>query len=96
MPKIRDKEGILEIQIGTCRVSINKECKLIRMFNDLFIGLFFVCGSLLNFFETLSMYGNVLYFAGSMILASRAWRSIQSNIEVKYKESETTNGQHYY
>lgn len=56
-----------------------KQWKLTRTANDLLIGIFFVLGSLLNFFEFTSIYGNVLYFLGSFILACRAVYNIKES-----------------
>lgn len=89
MPSMKDKGDYLEITRGASRVIFTKQCKLTRTVNDLLVGMFFVFGSMVNFFNSAEIYGNMLYLFGSLILAGRAVGSIKENITVEHEVKET-------
>lgn len=96
MLKVKDKGEYLDIRVGSSRVKFKKQCKLTRTINDLLIGFFFVFGSLFNFFEVASMFGNVLYLCGSTILACRSICAIKENMSVEQEAEEPELHNSYY
>ena len=90
-PKVKHTEEYLDIKAGRFRIYFHKRYKLITTVNDLLIGLFFVVGSVLNFFTDTSIYGKSLYLCGSVLLGSRPILRIMHDTslrnEMKQKES---------
>ncbi|WP_054859457.1 YrhK family protein [Gracilibacillus sp. JCM 18860] len=53
---------------------------------DILVGIFFVSGSILNFFQSVSLYGNILYLLGSISLTIRPLLKITKRIWI-YKQN---------
>ncbi|WP_280771202.1 YrhK family protein [Salipaludibacillus daqingensis] len=93
MPDIWDKKDQLDVKAGRFRLYFKKRYRLITTVNDLFIGIFFVCGSILNFFSSAEMIGMILYLCGSLLLASRPVLRIMHDAQLRneMKDSENYN-----
>ncbi|SFE73428.1 YrhK family protein [Alteribacillus iranensis] len=93
MPDIFDDKDYLDVKAGRFRLYFRKRYRLITTVNDLLIGLFFVTGSILNFFQSLSIVGSILYLCGSLLLGSRPVLRIMHDTSLRneMKESENYN-----
>ncbi|MFC4557268.1 YrhK family protein [Virgibacillus kekensis] len=96
MPRVKDKGNCVEFSMGSRKITFKKQCKLTKTINDLLIGVFFVAGSLLNFFEYAAVLGNTLYFSGSLILVCRSIYNIKINTTVEQDTNPTDLHQSYY
>jgi len=90
---IWDGKDRLDVKFGRFRLFFKKRFKLITTVNDLLIGLFFVTGSILNFFSSTEIVGTILYLLGSLLLASRPVLRIMHDTQLRneMKESENYN-----
>ena len=91
IPEVKDGEEYLEIKANRFRLFFNKRYKVITVINDLLIGLLFVTGSILNFFEAAEIVGNVSYLLGSTFLVVRPILRLMHNTSLRkeMKEKET-------
>ncbi len=58
----------------------------LQLLGDILVGIFFVSGSILNFFQSVSLYGNILYLLGSLSLTIRPLLKITKRIWI-YKQN---------
>lgn len=74
-PKIRNrKKGNrtdFEMIYGRFKIYFIEKFKVIQLLGDIFIGLFFVTGSILNLMDIDMIYGLVSYLVGSIIMIVR-------------------------
>ncbi|WP_061962153.1 YrhK family protein [Demequina flava] len=75
--------GDLSIRVGKRQIDIEKRWEAASILNDLFTGLLFVAGSILNFFSDYETAGLVLYLLGSILLLVRALIRLRRRIYVR-------------
>ncbi|RNA67121.1 YrhK family protein [Alteribacter keqinensis] len=90
-PEISHKKDFLDVKAGRFRLYFRKRYRLITTVNDLLIGLFFVTGSILNFFSSAEIFGMVLYLCGSLLLGSRPVLRIMHDAELRNEMKESSN-----
>ncbi|MCK0472692.1 YrhK family protein [Halalkalibacter sp. APA_J-10(15)] len=69
--KIKNDEEYLDVKMGRVRIYFDKRYRVISTINDLLIGVLFVIGSILNFFDKMEKIGLIFYLAGSTFLVVR-------------------------
>ncbi|MDV2683688.1 YrhK family protein [Alkalihalophilus lindianensis] len=95
VPKIKNGEEYLDVKMGRMRIYFDKRYRVISTINDLLIGILFVVGSILNFFDEAEMIGLISYLAGSTFLVARPilrlMHSATLRKEIQDKDTYTTD-----
>ncbi|WP_176583166.1 YrhK family protein [Priestia megaterium] len=71
MSEMGRKEDYGEIEIGKYELFFKKSYKVINTINDFLIGIWFLIGSILFFYDSLKNIGIWLFFLGSVQLLIR-------------------------
>ncbi|MFC3038779.1 YrhK family protein [Virgibacillus xinjiangensis] len=75
IPKIRTKEKSdrydLEIDQGPFKIYFTEKYATLQLIGDIMVGVSFVTGSILNFWQATDLYGNIAYLLGSLSLTIR-------------------------
>ncbi|MCT1578738.1 YrhK family protein [Oceanobacillus kimchii] len=75
IPRIKNyKEGNKQdfsIYSQSLEVYFQEKYNFLQLIGDVLVGIFFVTGSILNFFAITDFYGNVAYLLGSLSLTIR-------------------------
>ncbi|MFC0471622.1 YrhK family protein [Halalkalibacter kiskunsagensis] len=83
MPIINSREDYFDMKIGRFRLLFHKRYRVIKVINDLLIGLLFITGSCLNFFPATEPYGNICYLLGSTFLVGRPILKLMHSISLR-------------
>lgn len=71
MPRVKEDNDFLNLQLGKIEVAFNKRYRFISLLNDLTLGLEFLIGSILFLFESTKSMGHILFIIGSIQLLGR-------------------------
>ncbi|ERN55135.1 YrhK family protein [Alkalihalophilus marmarensis] len=93
--RIKNGEEYLDVKLGRMRIYFDKRYRVISTINDLLIGILFVIGSILNFFDQAEKIGLICYLAGSTFLVVRPilrlMHSASLRKEIQDKDTYTTD-----
>ncbi|MDM5340879.1 YrhK family protein [Fictibacillus enclensis] len=90
MPRLKNKEDYLNLEIGNYEVWVRKRYKILYTLNDFMIGLWFLAGSILFLFESAKTVGAWLFIVGSLQLIMRPAISLANDLHVK-RQNERLN-----
>lgn len=78
-----EPQGDLSLRLGRRQVDIERRWEAASILNDVLVGVWFVAGSVLNFFADLQTVGLVLYLLGSLQLLARAFLRLGRRVYVR-------------
>ncbi|MDM5201463.1 YrhK family protein [Fictibacillus enclensis] len=87
MPRLKNKEDYLNLEIGNYEVWVRKRYKILYTLNDFMIGLWFLAGSILFLVESAKTVGVWLFIVGSLQLVMRPAIALANDLHVK-RENE--------
>ncbi|MFC2947102.1 YrhK family protein [Virgibacillus sediminis] len=75
LPKIKTREKDdrydLEVVQGPFKIYFTEKYATLQLIGDILVGVSFVTGSILNFWDATDLYGNIAYLLGSLSLTIR-------------------------
>ena len=78
-----EPQGDLSLRLGKRQVDIARRWEAASILNDVMVGVWFVAGSIFNFFTDLELIGLVLYLLGSLQLLLRAFIRLGRRVYVR-------------
>ncbi|WP_084037778.1 YrhK family protein [Demequina sp. NBRC 110053] len=78
-----EPHGDLSLRLGRLQVDVWSRWEAAGILNDIGIGLWFVAGSILNFFTDLETLGLVLYLVGSVQLLIRPFLKLAHRVTMR-------------
>ena len=82
-PKIKtykkDNSTGLSIQGKSLELYFKQKYRFLQLAGDVLVGIFFVSGSIMNFFDATALYGSIAYLLGSLSLTIRPLLKIIRN-----------------
>ncbi|WP_083966884.1 YrhK family protein [Demequina globuliformis] len=78
-----EPQGDLSLRFGKRQIDIERRWEAASILNDMFIGVLFVAGSVLNFFSDIETVGLVLYLLGSLLLLVRPFIRLARRTHVR-------------
>ena len=71
MPKIKNKKDSYDVEVGPFQIFFMKKYRLLRLLNELFLGLWFFIGSFLFLWESTMTVGIIFFILGSTQMLGR-------------------------
>ncbi len=89
LPVVKDGEDYLDVKAGRFRLYFDKRYRVLSTINDILIGVLFVAGSILNFFDGLDIIGKVCYLLGSTFLVVRPILRLMHSASLRNEMKDT-------
>lgn len=84
-----EPNGDLSLRIGRLQIDVWSRWEAAGILNDIGIGLWFVAGSILNFFTSLETWGLVLYLVGSVQLLIRPFLKLAHRVTMRRAQARS-------
>ncbi|ALM52586.1 YrhK family protein [Halomonas huangheensis] len=78
------------LYFGREELIIRQRYEVISIINDIFIGIWFIIGSILFFYDSLAYYGTWLFLIGSIEMMIRPVIRLARRVHLKRFQPETT------